>query len=115
MTLDHRFNDQNKKTVAMKKTCFLFVAVTMLLAGCAPSNQLVLNTIGTRRSLIDTSNPATLENAGNNGICLPLTSHASVNIDVECILDYVQGDSSLDAEIDANAWRNPWIRFNLSY
>lgn len=100
----------------MKKTVFLMLPVAALLySGCAPFTGYRLDAVGSRYALIDARIPASLNDDGDRGIHLPITPRSSVNIDVECILDYVQGDSPLDAEFDANEWLNPWIRLDFSY
>lgn len=98
-----------------KKVFLMLPAMMILFSGCALFNASRFNTIDNRPALIDTDLPASQNGHVDRGLRLPLSSRSAVNIDVECILDYVQGGSAFDIEIDANDWLIPWIRFDISY
>jgi len=100
----------------MKKTVFLILPViAILFTACAPSQGLRLATLGSHPSLTDTNAPRSLSDEQDRGINLPISAYTSMNIDVEGILDYVQGGSDFEVEFTANDWLNPWIRFNFSF
>lgn len=100
----------------MKKSVFLiFSAVTILFYGCGGANPLAFRTIRNGHALINASKPASLDLDEDPGVCLPMTTRSSLSIDVECILDYIQGASTFGPEDRRDDLMNPWIRLNLSF
>jgi hypothetical protein len=100
----------------MKKTLFLMVStVVILLSGCAGSGHGLFRTNGAGNALANPPFPSALRNADNRGVCLPLSKRLSLNIDVECILDYVQGESPVEPVYLQNDFMNPWIRWNVNF
>lgn len=100
----------------MKKIVFLTLPViAILLTACAPSQGLRLAPLGSQPALTDTNAPRSLSDERDRGINLPISAYTSMNIDVEGILDYVQGGSDFEVEFTTNDWLNPWIRFNFSF
>ncbi len=100
----------------MKKIAFLILsAMVILLSGCTGANHRLLGITGDGRALARTNKPASLHDDNVRGLCLPISNRSSLNIDVECILDYVQGESSLDPEQPQHDVMDPWIRVNYSF
>lgn len=100
----------------MKKTVFLMVsAMAILCCGCSTgSGYGSLRTAPPGNALMNTNTIPTLEGSHDRGVCMPISANSSLNIDVECILDYVQGDA-FDAANEQDDFLNPWIRLNYSF
>ena len=101
----------------MKKTVFLMVsAMAILCCGCSTgSGYGLLRTAPRSNALINTNTLPTLKESHDRGVCMPISANSSLNIDVECILEYVQGDHSLNAVAEQSDLLNPWVRLNYSF
>lgn len=100
----------------MKKTVFLIIpAMVILLSGCTTSNHGYFESTGNRHALINSNTRTPLYADSGPGLYLPISRRSSVNIDVEGILDYMQGGPIFGIEYERNDLRNPWIRLNVSY
>jgi hypothetical protein len=101
----------------MKKTVFLMLsAMAVVLCGCSTgSGYGLLKTAGPGNAMIDAQTDPTLAGAHERGVCMPISAHSSLNVDVECILEYVQGDAPFDAADAQNDALNPWVRLNYSF
>ena len=104
----------------MKKLVFLMTpAAVLLLSGCLGSGTPFLKmnggNDGSGYALTDSKMPEALSRNHGRGVRLCLSNRSAVNIDVECILDYVQGDPVLTPEFETDENLNPWIRFDYSY
>ena len=75
----------------------------------------LLRTAGPGNALINTNSHPTLKETHKSGVCMPISANSSLNVDVECILEYVQGDASFDAANEQRDLLNPWVRLNYSF
>ena len=99
-----------------KKAFFLMVpAMAIWFSGCSGVIGSWHPTSVTSCALISSNRPAPLNSYGGSGLHLTLSPRSSVNIDVEGILDYMQGDSSLAPEYEIQNLMDPWIRLEFSY
>jgi hypothetical protein len=100
----------------MNKTVFLMVsAMVIFLSGCAGSGYALFQTTGTANALVNPPFPAPLQNTADRGIHLSISNRSSLNIDVECILDYVQGEPMVETQYLQDNFMNPWIRWNIAF
>lgn len=100
----------------MKKSFFLMVAaIVILISGCTGPTGNWRPTGGIGCALTNPNTPTSLNSHGDSGLHLILSSRSSVNIDVEGILDYMQGDSYLAPEYEIQNLMNPWIRLDVAY
>lgn len=100
----------------MKKTIFLIaLGMVVLLSGCTGANYSGYRSGALTGGLISTRAPAPISGKENRGVCLALSPRSSVNIDVECILEYVEGDANLDSLGRQQNLQNPWIRWHFSF
>jgi hypothetical protein len=103
----------------MKKTVFLMVpVVAILLSGCIGSTGSLFRAGGGSYSLISGNPPIPHSSEDTPGLRLFISPRSALNIDVECILDYVQGDTPFSPEertCDSMTPLSPWIRLDLSY
>ena len=101
----------------MKKTVFLMLsAMAIIGCGCSTgSGQGAFNTARRENALIHTSPHPTQEVADEGGVCMSISDHSSLSIDVECILEYVQGDANVDPAYEQRNFLNPWVRLNFSF
>lgn len=100
----------------MNKAFFLMVpAMVILISGCSGPTGNWQQTRGIRCALTNPNTPTSLNSHGGNGLHLTLSNRSSVNIDVEGILDYMQGDSYLAPEYEIQNLMNPWIRLDVAY
>lgn len=91
-------------------------AMTIILNGCSiGSGNGILRTAPPGNALINTNTHPSSEVEHERGVCMPISAHSSLNIDVECILEYVHGESSFDTADEQNNFLNPWIRLNYSF
>jgi hypothetical protein len=108
--------ETKKKAKKMKKTVFLiFSGMAILLSGCTGSSYGLLNTAGTGLTMINTNSPSPLAGNDGRGVCLSISPRSSLNIDIECILNYVQGDASFDSADEQEDILNPWVRWHYSF
>ena len=88
--------------------------MAILFCGCSTgANHGLLGTTG--NAMINSNTQPPLEAADGRGVCLPISTKSSVNIDVECILDYVQSDAPTDPIDGRVDLLNPWVRLNYSF
>ena len=101
----------------MKKTVFLILsAMTILLCGCSTGSGIeLMRTASPGNALINTHADPTPKVAHDRGVCMSINAHSSLNIDVEYILEYVQGDAGLDPVDEQSNFLNPWVRLNYSF
>ncbi len=101
----------------MKKTVFLMLsAMAILMYGCSTgSGNGLRRTTGPGNALKQTHTHPTQKMAHERGVCMSISAHSSLNIDVECILEYVQGDASFDPADEQSDFLNPWVRLNYSF
>jgi hypothetical protein len=99
----------------MKNTVFLILsAMAILFCGCSTGpNHGLLGTAG--NAMINANPLPPLEAVDGRGVCLPISAQSSVNIDVECILDYVQSGTGFDPADERIDLLNPWIRLNYAF
>ena len=91
-------------------------AMTILFCGCtAGSGYGLLKAAGPGYALINSNTHPPLKAADDRGVCLPISAKSSLNIDVECILEYVQGDSAFDPADERSDLLTPWISLNYSF
>lgn len=100
----------------MKKTFFLIASGTVIcLSGCTGANYDLYRSVDAGNGLVNTSTPAPLGGREDRGVCLALSPKSSLDIDVECILDYVEGGTNLDSLGKQQNPLNPWIRWHFSF
>ena len=101
----------------MKKTVFLMLsAMAILFCGCSTgSSNGLLRNASPGDALINTHSHPALEETYEHGVCMPISANSSLNIDVECILEYVQGDAAFGAADERSDFLNPWVRLNYSF
>jgi len=104
----------------MKKLVFLMTpAAALLLSGCLGSGTpfLIMNggIDGSSYAFTDSRRHEALYRNEGRGVRLSLSPRSAVNIDVECILDYVQGDPVFTTEFETDENLYPWIRFDYAY
>ena len=93
-------------------------AMAIIFCGCSSgSGYGFLRTASPGSALINTNTNThpNLEETHARGVCMPISANSSLNIDVECILEYVQGDASFDAADEQRDFLNPWVRLNYSF
>ncbi|BBO66083.1 hypothetical protein DSCA_00130 [Desulfosarcina alkanivorans] len=100
----------------MKKTVFLMLSgMAIFISGCTGSGSGLYSVTGTRSALINTNTPVPLKNDDIRGVCLSISPRSSLNIDVECILDYVQGEAAFDPTDQQEDLLNPWVRWRYAF
>lgn len=103
----------------MGKTVFLMVPVlAILLSGCIGSTGNLYRAEGGSYARISGNPTIPQNNEDPSGLRLAISTRSAINIDVECILDYVQGDSTFSTEernCDTITPLSPWIRLDFSY
>ena len=88
--------------------------MAILFCGCSTgSGHGLLGTTGS--AMINSNTHTPLEIADGRGICLAISAKSSLNIDVECIIEYVQRDATFDPADERIDLMNPWIRLNYSF
>ncbi len=100
----------------MKKTAFLLLSgMAIFLSDCTSSSYELFNVAGTENAVVNPGTPGQLKSSDNRGVNLSISPRSSLNIDVECILDYVQGESAVDPIIERHTFLDPWIRWQIEY
>ncbi len=101
----------------MKKTVFLMLsAMAIFYCGCSMgSGYGLLRTESPGNALINAQTDPTSGGSHERGVCMSISANSSLNVDVECILEYVQGDASFDATDKQSDFLNPWVRLNYSF
>ena len=103
----------------MKKLVFLMTPLlALLLAGCLASKTPLSTMHGSRHNsyaLTDSRTPENVLGKEARGVRLSLSARSSVKIDVECILDYVQGGPDFTPEYETDNQLIPWLRFDYAY
>lgn len=92
----------------------MVVAMVILITGCAGSVGF-FRTAGAANALVNPPLPAPLKGTTEHGIRLFISHRASLNIDIEGILDYVQGEPIVQTPSLRDDFNNPWIRCNLAF
>ena len=100
----------------MKKTILLlFTAMTVLTSACSGTGHGVRENTGYGTSRVIASPPASLDRGAHRGVAFSISDRSSVNIDVEGILDYMQGVSILTTDLAIDYHLDPWISWNVSF
>ncbi|WP_319526154.1 hypothetical protein [uncultured Desulfosarcina sp.] len=103
----------------MKKTAFLMIPIlALLLSGCIGSTGSLYMGGGWGYAQFSGNAPMPQNREDAPGLRLSISPCSAIHIDVEGILDYVQGDSMLSPEertCDTMAPLSPWIRLDFSY
>lgn len=100
----------------MKKTVLLVLsAMAIVFCGCTGAGYGLLRSGGNGHALINTHTRPLEKSQDARGVCLSISAKSSLNIDVACILAYVQGDATADTEEARSDLLNPWIRLNYSF
>jgi hypothetical protein len=108
--------ETKKKVIKMKKTIFLIASgMVVWLSGCTGASYDGYRSVAATGGLISTRAPAPISVNEDRGVCLALSPRSSLNIDVECILEYVEGDVNLDLLGKQQNLQNPWIRWHFSF
>jgi hypothetical protein len=109
--------ETKKKVMKMKKTIFLIASgMVVWLSGCTGATFDFYRSGSATYGLTNTSTPIPVSGKEDDrGVCLALSPRSSLNIDVECILDYVEGDTNLDSLGKQQSFLNPWIRWRFSF
>ena len=108
--------ETKKKVIKMKKTIFLIVSgMVVWLSGCTGASYDGYRSGAATGGLINTRTPTPISGKEDRGVCLALSPRSSLNIDVECILEYVEGDANLDSLGKQQSVQNPWIRWHFSF
>jgi hypothetical protein len=90
--------------------------MAILFGGCSMGSSYRLpGTDGPGNALINTHTPPMNGETDERGICMPLSANSSLNVDVECILEYVRGEASFDDSEAQSDVPNPWIRLIYSF
>lgn len=91
-------------------------AMAILFCGCATGPGYGLfRTAAHGNAWINTNTQPPLRIADDDGVCLSLSAKSSLNINIECILEYVRRDATFDQADEQNDRLNPWISFNYSF
>jgi hypothetical protein len=99
----------------MKKAVFLMLsAMAILFCGCTAGSGYAPG-YAPGYALINSNTHPPLKAADGSGVCLPISAKSSLKIDVECILEYVQGDSTFDPADERTDPLTPWISLNYSF
>jgi hypothetical protein len=102
-----------KRAHIKKKGLLLsLLLMVMFLSACSGSACYVSKTNYADTKLIMPAPPASLEGGTHRGIYLTISKRSSLSIDVECIVDYVQGESTLTGEDASIDHVNPWVYWN---
>lgn len=105
-----------KKAVKMKKPILLALSVmAILLMGCGGSSYGLLSTAGPGNALITTNTSPPSKGENDRAVCLSISNKSSLSIDVECILDYVQGDAAIDPNYQQRDLLDPWVQLNYTF
>ncbi|BBO88204.1 hypothetical protein DSCOOX_13840 [Desulfosarcina ovata subsp. ovata] len=94
----------------------MFLVVALLMAGCSgATHDLYRSAAGNVHAVVQSESPIPMNRNNDRGVRLPLSSRSSMNIDVECIIDYVQGESELTPQEEWQQTSTPWVRFNFTF
>jgi hypothetical protein len=108
--------ETKKKVIKMKKTIFLIASgMVVWLSGCTGASYDGYRPGGGAGGLMNSRPSAPIGVKDDHGLCLALSPRSSVNIDVECILEYIEGDVNLDLLGKQQNLQNPWIRWHFSF
>lgn len=103
----------------MKNLNFLILTATVLvmfLTGCNATTSHLYRVSDNGLGLVETTRPIPIEKSVERGISLALGNRSHLNIDVECILEYVQGESeTIENQPILQENHYPWIRFSLNF
>ncbi len=99
----------------MKKIVFLVLIQTLFyLSGCSSIHSLLHTSAETNSHIAGTTKEMNaIDDDGD--FYLPISTRTSVNIDVECILDYVQGTADVDNITSLPVHAAPWIRYQIRF
>lgn len=100
----------------MKKTVFLILAAMAILSsGCTGHSYRQSTTDNMGSWLINSNHPIPLNSDLNCGINLPISSQSTLSIDVECIIDYAQGESTFGPQDEQRYAMNPWVLYQIDF
>lgn len=100
----------------MKKTVFLIISgMAVLLSGCTGSSYGLFETAVTGSAMVNPHTPALLKGGDASKVCLSISPRSSLNIDVQRIFNYVQGDASVNLLDEQEDILNPWVQWHFAY
>lgn len=86
-----------------------------MFSGCNGIQHGFFPSVSTDSSLVGSTKPSPTSSDGS-ALCLPISTRTSLSIDVECILDYVQGTEVLDNSFTPLPDPvNPWFRYQITF
>jgi hypothetical protein len=88
--------------------------LTAFLTGCGGTGYPTYPTIEAKHKLISASEPGG-EGSAELGLRLPLSRSSSLGVDVNGIVDYLQGTATVDSLAEQQALQDPWICFSASF
>lgn len=99
----------------MEKHFFLIVsAMVISLSGCAGSSSCLPGSPGSD-TIINTPLPHVPISDDDRGIYLPISNRLSLNVDIECILDFIQDEFEFGPQNYWNDDQYPWIRWRIDF
>lgn len=100
----------------MKHSVFLILsAMAIVFSSCTGSNYPLHTAADIGNAMINSNHPSPLKSDPNCGVYLPISKRSALNIDVECIIDYAQGESTAASRDDRYVTMSPWFRLIISY
>jgi hypothetical protein len=100
----------------MKKTVFLILAaMAILFSGCTGHSYRQSTSDDLGSWMINSTPPIPLNSDLNYGINLPISSQSTLSIDVECIIDYAQGESTIGPQDEQGYAMNPWVLYQITF
>jgi len=103
----------------MKKKNLWIVAAAVLaivLTGCNATMSRTYRFSPAGSSMVETNSPIPMDRQVERGVTLSLGRKTYMNIDIECILEYMQGESDpIENQPIIQNDRYPWIRFSMDF
>ena len=97
----------------MQKTVFLILTViAFFFSGCTGSSYGLFRIAP---ALINSNTHPRLKGNPTRGVSLSISPRSSLDIDVKCIFEAVQGESTPDATDDRHDPLNPWVRLTYFF
>ena len=96
---------QNKKKMAFSMVPALF----FFLSACAGPTNHAYQINWPEPHVVSPTLPAPANPSTGRGVYLRISKQASLNINVECIIDYVQGNLPMAADAASLNTSSPWI------
>ena len=98
-----RFRNKKKMAVGMVPALLFF------LSACAGPTHHACQTNWPTPHAVNPTLPAPANPNSDRGVYLKISKRASLNIDVECIIDYVQGNLPMTPDAASVNTSSPWI------